>query len=78
MKVGDLVELSASGKKLHLNNHAVNKAGLVTYLYDEDEVLLERLDAAYSQDEYCLDVLWSGAQKTQSCSHVRSDLKHMK
>jgi hypothetical protein len=78
MKVGDLVELSASGKKLHLNTHAVNKAGLVIYLYDEDHIPDSYRNAAYSQDEYCLDVLWSGAQKIQPFSHVRSDLKHMK
>ena len=78
MKVGDLVELSASGKKLQLNNHAVNKAGLVTYRYDEKYIPDSHRNAAYSQDEYCLDVLWSGAQKTQPHSQVRSDLKHMK
>ena len=81
MKVGDLVELSASGKKLQLNEHATGKTGLVTHCYGWGEsayVQSGYRNAAYSQDEYCLDVLWSGAQKTQPHSQVRSDLKHMK
>ena len=79
MKVGDLVELSAYGKKLDLNGHAVSKTGLVTRCYDrkENPSFTSQRNAQYSPNEYCLDVLWHGSTETSPCAHVRRDLKHM-
>ena len=79
MKVGDLVELSAYGKKLDLNSHAVNKTGLVTRCYDKKEYppFASQRNAQYSPSEYCLDVLWHGSIEISPCAHVRRDLKHM-
>ena len=81
MKVGDLVELSASGKKLQLNEHAIGKTGLVTHCYGWGEsayVQSGYRNATWGNpDTYCLDILWSGTSDLVY-SHPRNDLKHAK
>ena len=79
MKVGDLVQLSAYGKKLDVNSQAVGKTGLVIRIYDKKSSPFASFpmsrNAQYCPKEYCLEVLWHG---TDNCHlHVRRDLKHI-
>ncbi len=81
MQVGDLVELSANGKKLQLNEHAVGKTGLVAHCYDYGEAVpgwTDKRDATWGHpDTYCLDILWSGTSDVVY-QHPRNDLKLIK
>ena len=66
MKVGDLVELSAYGRRLKCNLTARARVGLVT--------MLDIHEVASPQD--AVMVSWSGLD--QKLYHIRRDLKHAK
>ena len=66
MKVGDLVELSAYGRRLKCNLTARARVGLVT--------MIDIHEVASPQD--AVMVSWSGLD--QKLYHIRRDLKHAK
>lgn len=68
MKVGDLVELSAYGKKLTCNFAARGAVGLVTDI--------ENLSSVPRHPGTHVTVHWSGHDKPMF--QVRRDLKHIK
>ena len=66
MKVGDLVELSAYGRRLKCNSTARSRVGLVT--------MIDIHEVASPQDAVMGS--WSGLEK--QFYHIRRDLKHAK
>ncbi len=67
MQVGDIVELSAYGKRLKCNEEFVARVGLVMEI-EPVRVLTSRANAVM--------VRWSGLENTNY--HIRRDLKHAK
>ena len=64
MKVGDLVGLSAYGKRLSCNQAFENRAGVVT-----------RIEGAARHPGCAVIVVWAGYDYVQMF-HIRRDLKH--
>lgn len=62
MKVGDLVQLSAYGKKLTCNYHQINNVGIVVKLH--------------GYGDYYLQIQWAGHE--ESMQQIRRDLKHVR
>jgi hypothetical protein len=69
MQPGDIVELSAYGKKLKCNHSFVGRVGLVVEV-DSVAGLVSHANAVM--------VTWGGDDPHKPCYHIRADLKHAK
>ena len=69
MQVGDIVELSAYGKRLKCNREFRDKVGLVV---DVDPI------AGLADHSNAIMVAWNGGDVSKPNYHIRRDLKHAK
>ena len=69
MKIGDIVTLSAYGKRLKCNKMFVGMVGLVV---DVDPV------AGIVHHSNAVMVAWNGQDASKPKYHIRADLKHAK
>jgi len=69
MQVGDFVELSAYGRRLHCNRELTEKVGIVVQV-DPVAGLVDHSNAVM--------VAWNGVDFSTPNYHIRRDLKYIK